>query len=111
MVTCSGCWRISSRRTARTNGLVAQPIWEVLASSTGPLDPLAVGTKLGPYKIVGAIGEGGMGKVYRAIDTRLDRAVAIKVSAEQFSARFEREAQAISALNHPNIESNHSVCH
>src|SRR2546427_6687110 len=44
-----------------------------------------------------------MGKVYRAIDTRLDRAVAIKVSRQQFSARFEREARAISALNHPHI--------
>jgi len=61
------------------------------------------GTKLGPYEIVGLIGAGGMGSVYRALDTRLGRAVAIKTSAERFSARFEREARAISALNHPNV--------
>jgi eukaryotic-like serine/threonine-protein kinase len=64
---------------------------------------LAPGTRLGPYQILGLLGEGGMGKVYRGLDTRLHRAVAIKVSAEQFSKRFEQEARAISALNHPNI--------
>ncbi len=61
---------------------------------------LAAGTRLGPYEILAQIGTGGMGDVYRAIDTRLDREVAIKISAEQFSDRFEREARAISALNH-----------
>src|SRR3984957_15521688 len=64
---------------------------------------LAPGTRLGPYQILGLLGEGGMGKVYRGLDTRLGRAVAIKISAEQFSQRFELEARAISALNHPNI--------
>src|SRR5271154_6644523 len=64
---------------------------------------LAPGARLGPYQILGLLGEGGMGKVYRGLDTRLGRAVAIKISAEQFSKRFEREARAISALNHPNI--------
>jgi serine/threonine-protein kinase len=64
---------------------------------------LAVGTQLGPYKIEARIGAGGMGQVYRATDTRLDRKVAVKISAQQFGARFEREARAISALNHPNI--------
>src|ERR1700733_2718735 len=64
---------------------------------------LAPGTRLGPYQILGLLGEGGMGKVYRGLDTRLHRAVAIKISAEQFSKRFEQEARAISALNHPNI--------
>jgi serine/threonine protein kinase/tetratricopeptide (TPR) repeat protein len=64
---------------------------------------LAPGTRLGPYQILGVLGEGGMGKVYRGLDTRLSRAVAIKISAEQFSKRFELEARAISALNHPNI--------
>jgi tetratricopeptide (TPR) repeat protein/predicted Ser/Thr protein kinase len=64
---------------------------------------LAPGTRLGPYQILGLLGEGGMGKVYRGLDTRLGRAVAIKISAEQFSKRFEQEARAISALNHPNI--------
>jgi serine/threonine protein kinase len=64
---------------------------------------LPAGTKLGPYEILAPIGAGGMGEVYRARDPRLDRAVAIKVSAAQFSERFEREAKAIAALNHPNI--------
>src|SRR6266436_2482674 len=64
---------------------------------------LTVGAQLGPYKIEARIGAGGMGEVYRAVDTRLDRKVAIKISDEKFSDRFEREARAISALNHPNI--------
>jgi serine/threonine protein kinase len=65
--------------------------------------PLAAGTRLGPYEIVEPIGKGGMGEVYRARDTRLGRDVAVKVSAEKFSERFEREARAIASLNHPNI--------
>jgi eukaryotic-like serine/threonine-protein kinase len=64
---------------------------------------LTPGTKLGPYEIVALIGEGGMGAVYRARDTRLNRDVAIKLSAERFTERFEREAQSIAALNHFNI--------
>jgi Tol biopolymer transport system component/predicted Ser/Thr protein kinase len=65
--------------------------------------PLSVGDKLGPYEIIAPIGAGGMGEVFRARDPRLNRDVAIKVSAAQFSERFEREAKAIAALNHPNI--------
>jgi len=65
--------------------------------------PLMAGDKLGPYEILAPIGAGGMGEVYRARDPRLNRDVAIKVSAAQFSERFEREAKAIAALNHPNI--------
>ena len=65
--------------------------------------PLQPGDKLGPYEILAPIGKGGMGEVYKARDTRLDRIVAIKVSDAQFSERFEREAKAIAALNHPNI--------
>jgi Tol biopolymer transport system component/predicted Ser/Thr protein kinase len=65
--------------------------------------PLAAGTRLGPYEIVEPIGKGGMGEVYRARDTRLGRDVAVKVSAEKFSERFEREVRAIASLNHPNI--------
>src|SRR5579859_5775719 len=65
--------------------------------------PLSNGTRLGPYEILAPIGEGGMGEVYKGRDTRLDRIVAIKVSKEQFSDRFEREARAVAALNHPNI--------
>src|SRR5215813_10220481 len=64
---------------------------------------LSTGTRLGPYEILALIGAGGMGEVYRASDTRLDRTVAIKICAEQFSERFEREAHAIAALNHPHI--------
>ena len=64
---------------------------------------LSPGDKLGPYEIVEPIGRGGMGEVYRARDTRLGRDVAIKVSAQKFSTRFEREARVISSLNHPNI--------
>lgn len=64
---------------------------------------LAEGDKLGPYQILARIGAGGMGQVYKARDSRLDRIVAVKVSSEQFSERFEREARAIAALNHPNI--------
>jgi eukaryotic-like serine/threonine-protein kinase len=65
--------------------------------------PLKPGDKLGPYEILAPIGAGGMGEVYRARDPRLNRDVAIKVSAAQFSERFEREAKAIAALNHSNI--------
>lgn len=70
---------------------------------------LMPGARLGPYEIVGPLGAGGMGEVYSARDTRLNREVAIKVLPADVAAdrdrlaRFEREAQAISALNHPNI--------
>src|ERR671934_2751955 len=64
---------------------------------------LQAGSRVGPYEIVAAIGAGGMGEVYRARDPRLDRSVAIKVSQEKFSERFEREARAVAALNHPHI--------
>ena len=65
--------------------------------------PISAGAKLGPYEIVSAIGKGGMGEVWKARDTRLDRTVAIKTSAATFSERFEREARAVAALNHPHI--------
>src|SRR6266487_1483822 len=64
---------------------------------------LTAGTRLGPYEIVAMLGAGGMGEVYRARDPRMGREVAIKVSAERFSDRFEREVRAVAALNHPNI--------
>src|SRR5262245_8784694 len=70
---------------------------------------LSAGTRFGPYEITNAIGAGGMGEVYRAHDTRLGRDVAIKVSAEQFGERFDREARAIGALNHANICTLHDV--
>src|SRR5882724_6340070 len=71
--------------------------------------PLTIGTRLGPYEIVALIGAGGMGEVYRAKDTRLDREVAIKVLPAAVAqdrerlARFEREAKVLASLNHPNI--------
>jgi eukaryotic-like serine/threonine-protein kinase len=64
---------------------------------------LTTGTLLGPYEILAPLGAGGMGEVFKARDTRLDRIVAIKLSKEDFSDRFEREARAVAALNHPNI--------
>src|SRR6516165_3028837 len=76
---------------------------------------LASGTKLGPYEIAAPLGAGGMGEVYRARDTRLDRSVAIKIlpahlaDRAEASERFEREARAISSLNHPNICQLHDV--
>ncbi len=77
--------------------------------------PLAPGTQLGPYEITGQLGAGGMGEVYRARDTRLERTVAIKILPAQFSSdpvrkqRFEREAKTISSLNHPHICVLHDV--
>ena len=65
--------------------------------------PLTAGDKLGPYEILAPIGAGGMGEVYKALDPRLNREVAIKVSAARFTERFEREARAVAALNHPNV--------
>ena len=71
--------------------------------------PLPAGTKLGPYQIQSPLGAGGMGEVYKAKDTRLDRTVAIKIlaaglsSSPEIKQRFEREARAASAINHPNI--------
>jgi serine/threonine protein kinase/Tfp pilus assembly protein PilF len=86
------------------SAVLDRPAWEQTAASIElrPTD-LAPGTKLGPYQVEATIGAGGMGKVYRAKDTRLNRDVAIKSSAAQFSQRFEREAKTIAALNHPNI--------
>src|ERR1700719_842695 len=65
--------------------------------------PLSAGDNLGPYEIISLIGKGGMGEVYSAHDPRTGRDVAIKVSAERFNERFDREVRAVAALNHPNI--------
>jgi eukaryotic-like serine/threonine-protein kinase len=92
------------------------------ADSAGPLDQapwlgaqsqagdstvaaLSPGTQLGPYQILGSLGVGGMGQVYKARDSRLQREVAIKIVFAHFSGRFQREALAIAALNHPNQSS------
>ncbi len=79
--------------------------------------PLSSGTKLGPYEILSPLGAGGMGEVYRARDTRLDRTVAVKILPSHLSEdqeskqRFDREARTISSLNHPNICTLHDVGH
>src|SRR5579872_3166458 len=84
-----------------------------LATSTDM--PLTPGTRLGPYEIVGPLGAGGMGEVYRARDTRLGRDVALKVLPPETAAdldrlkRFQREARTVAALNHPHIVTIHSV--
>src|SRR5690348_10115590 len=67
------------------------------------------GDRLGPYQIVAPLGAGGMGTVYRALDSRLGRDVAVKVSTERFSERFDREARAVAQLNHPHICTLHDV--
>jgi serine/threonine protein kinase len=78
---------------------------------------LPSGTKLGPYEVVSPLGAGGMGEVYRARDTRLDRTVAIKILPAHLSSnaeakqRFDREARAISSLSHPNICALYDVGH
>jgi Tol biopolymer transport system component len=84
------------------------PAWSlrnspVRDSAAEPGAQFAKGHRLGPYEIVGALGSGGMGVVYRAIDTRLGRNVAVKTSRGPFSDRFAREARTVAALNHPNI--------
>ncbi len=79
--------------------------------------PLTAQTKLGPYEILSPLGAGGMGEVYRAKDTRLDRDVAIKVLPQhlsrnpEFKQRFEREAKSISQLTHPHICTLHDIGH
>ncbi|MDE3164905.1 MAG: serine/threonine protein kinase, partial [Acidobacteriota bacterium] len=87
------------------DGFLARPALEVAGPLPAGSDraPWTPGDRVGPFEILGRLGAGGMGEVFRARDTRLGRDVAIKVSHEQFGARFQREARAISALNHPNI--------
>src|SRR6202790_1090316 len=85
--------------------ILDRPAWEAVPSLLGQPGSarLTPGMQIGPYKIEALLGAGGMGEVYRALDTRLKRTVAIKVAKENFGERFEREARAIAALNHPNI--------
>ncbi len=77
--------------------------------------PLESGSHLGSYEILSALGEGGMGEVWRARDAKLEREVAIKTLSEEFAkdeerlSRFEREAKLLASLNHPNIASNYGL--
>jgi Tol biopolymer transport system component len=71
----------------------------------------AAGDELGPYRLLTPIGKGGMGEVWRALDTRLDRQVAVKISKAEFTARFLREARMVASLNHPNICQLYDVAH
>ncbi len=76
---------------------------------------LEIGSRLGPYAVTAKIGEGGMGEVYQATDTKLKRQVALKILPEAFSAdperlaRFQREAEVLASLNHPNIAAIHGL--
>jgi TolB-like protein/predicted Ser/Thr protein kinase len=79
------------------------------AASAHDAIQLAPGSQLGPYQILGRLGAGGMGQVYKAFDPRLHREIAIKIAAERFSQRFDREVRAIATLNHPNICTIHDV--
>src|SRR5580704_11485152 len=89
--------------------LLDRPAWVGQASLLETEIHLTVGTQLGPYRIEERIGQGGMGEVFRATDTRLERTVAIKTSLVRFTERFEREARAIAALNHPHIATLYDV--
>ncbi len=84
-------------------------------SSNPPAMPLTVGSRLGHYDVTALIGEGGMGQVYQATDTKLNRQVALKILPEAFAtdpdrlARFQREAQVLASLNHPGIAAIYGV--
>src|SRR5438046_2871051 len=112
----SGRWprRWADRRRRIVAHVGSERLLSYLAAPTVPIIPrslvtLAPGTRLGPYDIIGQLGAGGMGEVYRAHDTTLNRDVAIKVlpalvaSDGERLARFTREAQTLASLNHPNI--------
>ena len=90
-------------------GFIDEPAWNPNLLAAAPDEPLATGSWLGPYRLTGVLGEGGMGRVYSAEDTRLRRTVAIKVSSCGFEDRFPNEARAAAALNHPNICTLHDI--
>ena len=95
--------------------VIDRPMLEVAAAVLTADSDLEPGTQLGPYRIDALLGAGGMGQVYRAMDTRLNRTVAVKVlpkalaTDKQFRTRFDREAQALAALTHPHICTLHDI--
>ena len=97
--------------------VVDRPVWAAAAPLFGTGHDLRPGTVLGPYRIDGPLGAGGMGEVFHATDTRLDRHVAIKILHdgigidEEKRARFRREAKAVAALTHPNICTLYDIGH
>jgi len=94
---------------AQEGSALEHPAWEGQASLLHTVTVFSVGMLLGPYQIERKIGEGGMGEVYRATDTRLARAVAIKTCRQEFDGRFQREARAIASMNHRHICSLYDV--
>jgi non-specific serine/threonine protein kinase len=96
-------------QSGSTGAPVDRTTWAAAHDLASTQTALNAREMLGPYEIAGLLGRGGMGEVYSAVDTRLGRKVAIKLCQERFSGRFEREARAISALNHPNICTLHDV--
>ncbi len=92
-------------RLARSVAADDESVQETGAGYVAPdgIGLIVPGTVIGPYRVESLLGSGGMGRVYRAIDTRLGRQVAIKFAADKFNPRFEREARTISTLNHPHI--------
>ncbi len=94
---------------AQEGSALEHPAWEAYASLLQTVTVFSVGMRLGPYQIERKIGEGGMGEVYRATDTRLARAVAIKTCRREFGERFQGEARTIASLNHPHICSIYDV--
>ncbi|MBV9265540.1 MAG: serine/threonine protein kinase, partial [Acidobacteriaceae bacterium] len=95
--------------TDGAHALLDQPAIDIAAELLDDGAPLAPDTELGPYRIENLIGAGGMGRVYRAHDTRLHRTVALKISKQGFGERFEREARAVAAMNHPHICQLHDI--
>jgi eukaryotic-like serine/threonine-protein kinase len=93
--------KLLSQDSARGSKLLDQRAMDLIKDLTET--PVSPGTRLGPYKIEALLGQGGMGQVFRAMDTRLSRRVAIKICKEEFSGRFEQESRSIAAINHPNV--------
>ena len=100
---------------AQANGFLEKPAVEEVVKAIKEEPPSLLGRKLGPYQILAALGAGGMGEVYKARDTRLDRTVAIKVLPRYLSQRadlrqrFEREARALASLSHPHVCPIHDI--